>query len=105
MTVLGFTCAGAIARSTGDDDPSIVVIDETAGQMVALLFHVLTWRTLMAGFVLFRLFDIIKPPPICRLERLPGGTGIMVDDLAAGLLANLVLHGMLFTFPELLGPQ
>jgi len=61
-----------------------VVIDETAGQLVTLIGAPLTWKSFLAGFILFRAFDIVKPPPVRQLERLPEGTGIVVDDVAAG---------------------
>ncbi len=70
----------------------MIVIDEFAGQFLALLALPPTWPVLLAGFVLFRLFDIMKPPPARRLEALPGATGIMADDLLAGLYANLLLQ-------------
>lgn len=76
-------------------DPQIVVIDEVAGQIVALIAAPLSWKTLLVGFILFRMFDILKPPPVRQLEKLPEGTGIMVDDLAAGLYALIVMQLLL----------
>jgi phosphatidylglycerophosphatase A len=73
-----------------------VVIDEVAGQWIALLFVPVAWKTLLAGFILFRGFDILKPPPVRQLERLPEGTGIVVDDVAAGLYALLVMQLLLY---------
>jgi len=73
-------------------DPQFVVIDEVAGQWVTLLFSPVTWKTVLAGFILFRAFDIVKPPPVRQLERLPEGTGIVVDDVAAGIYALLALQ-------------
>ena len=73
-----------------------VVIDEVAGQMIALLgfpyFVPITWKYLLASLILFRAFDIVKPPPVRQLEKLPGGWGIMLDDVAAGLLAMVSLQ-------------
>ena len=79
--------------SDEDPDPSKVVIDEVAGQLAALLIlaNVNFW-SLLAAFVLFRLFDITKPLGIRRLEAIPNGWGIMLDDLAAGLLAAVVIN-------------
>ena len=79
--------------SDEDPDPSKVVIDEIAGQLAALLIlaNVNFW-SLLAAFLLFRLFDITKPLGIRRLEAIPNGWGIMLDDLAAGLLAALVIN-------------
>jgi phosphatidylglycerophosphatase A len=74
-------------------DPGLVVIDEVLGQWVTLAgTAVLNWRTLLAGFVLFRLFDIWKPWPVRNFEKLPGGAGIVADDLAAGIYGALILY-------------
>jgi phosphatidylglycerophosphatase A len=73
--------------AAGDPDPSCVVIDEVAGQLLTLLWATADWKSAMAGLILFRAFDIIKPAPLRRLERLPGGLGVMLDDLGAGLYA------------------
>ncbi len=88
----GIPAAGALARRAGREDPSEVVIDEIAGQWLTLLFVPLTPLALVAGFFLFRLFDIIKPPPVRQLERWPGGWGIVADDLAAGVFAGVSLR-------------
>ena len=81
------------ARFVGKEDPGIVVVDEVLGQWVTLLgATVLSAKALVAGFVLFRLFDIWKPWPIRKLERLPEGTGIVADDLAAGVYGALILY-------------
>ena len=78
-------------------DPGQVVVDEVAGMMVTLAFNrVAGFAWLTAAFVLFRASDIIKPFPVNRLERLPGGLGIMADDLAAGVYANLALRLLLW---------
>lgn len=80
------------ARLLNTDDPGIVVIDEVLGQWLTLLgAATLNWKTFLAGFLFFRLFDIWKPWPIRRLENLPEGTGIVVDDLGAGVYAALLL--------------
>jgi phosphatidylglycerophosphatase A len=74
-------------------DPGQVVVDEVAGMMVTLAFNPLpSFAWAAAAFVLFRAADIVKPFPVNRLERLPGGIGIMADDLAAGVYANLALR-------------
>lgn len=84
--------AGVTARETGLKDPQIVVIDEVVGQWIALAgASELNWKSWLAAFLLFRAFDIWKPPPVRQLERLPGGTGIVLDDLMAGVYAALVL--------------
>jgi len=73
-----------------------VVIDEVAGQWITLLFAPVAWKTVLAGFILFRAFDIVKPPPVRQLERLPEGAGIVIDDVGAGLyglaVMQIVLH-------------
>lgn len=94
-TGVGIPAATAVARSSGLKDPQQVVIDEVAGQWIALLFAPVSWKTMLAGFILFRLFDILKPPPVRQLERLPEGTGIVVDDLAAGVYSLLVMQLLL----------
>jgi len=68
-----------------------VVVDEVAGQWITLPAAPVTWKSLLVGFILFRGFDILKPPPVRQLERLPEGTGIVIDDVAAGLYALLVM--------------
>jgi phosphatidylglycerophosphatase A len=68
-----------------------VVIDEVAGQWVALAAAPVAWRHVLVGFLLFRFFDIVKPWPARQLERLPTGTGIVLDDWAAGAYALLVM--------------
>jgi phosphatidylglycerophosphatase A len=76
----------------GANDPSSVVIDEVAGFLVALYLLPITWMTLAAGFILFRLFDIWKPGIIRKVEVFRGGIGIVLDDLMAGVLTNLIIR-------------
>jgi phosphatidylglycerophosphatase A len=97
VTLIGIPAATRVARASGFKDPGFVVIDEVAGQLVTLIGVPLAWKTFLAGFILFRVFDIWKPFPIRWLERLPEGTGIVVDDLGAGLYALVVMH-LLFHF-------
>src|SRR5580704_4172878 len=86
LTLPAIWAAGVTARETGLKDPQIVVIDEVVGQWLALAGAAeLNWKTFLAAFALFRAFDIWKPPPVRQLERLPGGTGIVLDDVMAGL--------------------
>ena len=96
---IGMWACGVAEARFGRRDPGAVVIDEIAGQMVSLFFLTPTLPTLAIGFVLFRVFDIWKPFPIRQVERLPGASGIMADDLLAGVLANLVLHALRWGFP------
>ncbi len=84
--------AGVSAEAAKIEDPGFVVVDEVVGQWVALAgASTLNWKSFLAGFVLFRLFDIWKPPPARQLEALHGGLGINADDVMAGLYAALVL--------------
>jgi phosphatidylglycerophosphatase A len=78
------------------DDPSIVVIDEVAGMWLALVFLPKTWVAVLAAFLFFRLFDIIKPSPARELDRMRGGAGIMLDDAVAGIYANIATQLLLF---------
>ena len=97
-TLIGIPAATIVAREAGREDPDFVVIDEVAGQWIALIAVRPDWRHAVLALVLFRLFDIWKPWPIRKLEALPEGTGVMLDDVAAGVLAlgvGLVL-GRLF---------
>jgi len=89
-TLTGIKAGTIVARESGRGDPGFVVIDEVAGQWIALIAVRSDWRHAALALVLFRLFDIWKPWPIRRLERLPEGTGIMLDDVAAGMLALAV---------------
>jgi len=91
----GIPAATRVARQTGQPDPAFVVIDEVCGQLITLMGAPLRWKSLLAGFILFRAFDIVKPPPLRRLERLPGGSGIMLDDVGAGLYALIVMRVLL----------
>ncbi len=95
VVAIGIPAATLVARGAGVKDPQFVVIDEVAGQLIALIGAPLEWKSFLAGFILFRAFDIIKPPPVRQLEALPEGTGIVIDDAAAGLYAGLVLHLLL----------
>lgn len=95
VTAVGIPAATLEARGCGRKDPSHVVIDEVAGQLVTLIACPIVWPALLAGFILFRVFDIVKPPPVRQLEKLPEGTGIMVDDLGAGVYGLLVLQVLL----------
>jgi phosphatidylglycerophosphatase A len=92
---IGIPAATVVSRASATKDPQNVVIDEVAGQWITLLFVPVSWKTLLAGFILFRGFDILKPPPVRQIERLPDGTGIVVDDVAAGIYALIVMQLLL----------
>ncbi|HEY2861690.1 MAG TPA: phosphatidylglycerophosphatase A [Terracidiphilus sp.] len=84
---IGVPAATIAARESGRKDPGFVVVDEVAGQWIALLGCPVDWKHCLIALALFRLFDIIKPPPARQLEALPAGWGIVFDDVAAGLYA------------------
>ena len=92
LFLVGVWSAGKAERVFGRVDPSQVVIDEVVGQIITFVATPrVTWRGLLVGFILFRVFDIVKPFPARGAERIPGGWGIMMDDLIAGLYSLLVL--------------
>ena len=92
LMVLGAAAASKAETFFGRVDPGQVVIDEVVGQMIALVaWPVAGWKTYVAGFILFRFFDIVKPFPARRCERIAGGWGIMLDDVVAGAYSLLVL--------------
>jgi len=92
VCIIGVWSARETARQLNDPDPGEVVIDEVAGQFIAYLFIPFSALTVVLGFVLFRFFDILKPWPIKKLEHIPHGVGIMLDDIVAGIFANIVLQ-------------
>lgn len=98
VTLIGIPHSTTVARESGRKDPGFVVIDEVAGQMIALIAVPLNWKYLLASFILFRSFDIVKPFPLRRLEGLPEGTGIMMDDVGAGLYALVLVHALHYFF-------
>ncbi|HUT28930.1 MAG TPA: phosphatidylglycerophosphatase A [Sedimentisphaerales bacterium] len=94
--VICITCGPAAIAATRKEDPGEVVADEFAGQALTFLVGglgaaVCSWGGAAAGFILFRLFDIVKPWPICRFEKLPGAWGVLADDLMAGIYAGIGL--------------
>jgi phosphatidylglycerophosphatase A len=94
------TWAGTIAeRYFGGIDPGPIVIDEVVGMLITLAFIPVGVNAAVTGFVLFRIFDVIKPFPAARLEKLHGGFGVMADDAMAGIYANLSLRVLMGLFP------
>lgn len=82
-------------RETAKHDAQHIVIDEVVGYLIAFAWLPLTWQSLLAAFVVFRFFDILKPYPISVLDaRVKGGLGVMIDDVAAGLAANIILQAL-----------
>ena len=94
VTVAGIAASGRVERMVGRKDPGIIVVDEVAGMTLSVLVLPLTPGVLIGSFFLFRLFDIVKPFPANRSQALPGGFGVMVDDLIAGGYALGILLGM-----------
>jgi len=99
VTILGVLAGGRLATTLGLKDPGVVVVDEVAGQWITFLALPMTPVIAIAGFLLFRATDIVKPWPARALERLPGGLGIMADDVAAGIYAHLLLRLGLAVWP------
>jgi phosphatidylglycerophosphatase A len=96
MLAAGTWAAGVAERHFQSTDPSPVVIDEVMGMVVTLYALPVGWLGALAGFLLFRLFDVVKPYPANRLERIRGGFGVMADDFMAAVYANVTLRLMLF---------
>lgn|GEM_PF-698047 len=94
--IAGIPCASIVCRESGLDDPQIVVIDEVAGQMITLLLVPLGWKAFLAGFIIFRVFDMWKPFPLRRLEKLPEGSGVVMDDVGAGIYGLIVMQLLLY---------
>lgn len=92
ITLVGIRAASRVSAACGNKDPQFVVIDEVAGQLIAFIGVPLVWKWALASFILFRIFDMLKPPPVRQLERLPGGNGIVLDDVAAGAYVLVILQ-------------
>jgi phosphatidylglycerophosphatase A len=99
VTLIGIPAATIVARESAREDPGHVVIDEAAGQLIALIAIPADWPHALLALLLFRVFDIVKPPPCRQLERLPRGAGIMLDDVAAGLYTLALGHVALLFWP------
>jgi len=100
VAIIGLFVAGSWSgnvaeRHFGRSDPGQVVIDEVMGMLITLFLNPVGWRGLVAAFLLFRIFDVVKPYPANRLERLHGGVGVMADDAMAAVYANLTLRAIL----------
>jgi phosphatidylglycerophosphatase A len=94
VTVIGVLAAERVSRIRGEKDPSCVVIDEVAGQLISFLFLPVHFWNLVLGTFFFRIFDIWKPFPVRNLENLKGGVGIMADDVMAGIYSMVLLHAV-----------
>jgi phosphatidylglycerophosphatase A len=94
VAAVGIWAGNVVAARTGLEDPQIVVVDEVAGSLLALAVAPPSWWGIAVAILAFRFFDIVKPFPARRAERLPGGWGIMMDDIAAGVWAAAVVVGL-----------
>ncbi len=90
--VIGIVSSDIVEETFGEKDPSFVVIDEVAAFLVVMFLVPYSFLALLLGFVIFRILDITKPPPINYLERMEGGFGVMIDDIACGLIVNIFLQ-------------
>jgi len=102
IVAAGAWSARLTEAALGVEDPGPVVIDEVVGMFVSLLFLPATWPVIAAAFLAFRVFDIVKPWPAGRLEHVPGGWGVMADDVMAGVYANLAVQLLIRARPGLL---
>lgn len=92
LSAIGVVASDEAERMSGEKDPPHIVIDEAAGYLFAMAFLPQTPVYFAASFALFRAFDILKPPPIRRLQRLAGGVGVMADDVVSGVFTNVILQ-------------
>lgn len=92
LLALGIWSADVTGRAMGDDDPGPVVIDEVVGMLLTLLWIPLSVPAAIVGFLLFRMLDIVKPFPARQCERFPGGWGVMLDDVMAGIYGQLIMR-------------
>jgi phosphatidylglycerophosphatase A len=99
IVVVGAWSARLTEAALGVEDPGPVVIDEVVGMLVSLLFLPATWPVIAVAFLAFRVFDIVKPWPAGRLEHVPGGWGVMADDVMAGAYANLAVQMVIWVRP------
>ena len=102
LAVAGVWSASEAERYFGRTDPGYIVIDEVVGMLVTLAFLPVNAAGMLAAFLLFRFFDIVKPWPARQFERLHGGLGVVLDDAMAGLYGNVVMRGLVYFLPSLL---
>ncbi|MDP6356825.1 MAG: phosphatidylglycerophosphatase A [Planctomycetota bacterium] len=103
LTAVSFPLGDWAEKEWKEKDPQRFVLDEVVGYLLTILFIPVAslWKTAAIGFILFRIFDGLKPPPIRNIQKYKGGVGIVIDDLAAGVCANLVFRLLLWQFPAL----
>jgi phosphatidylglycerophosphatase A len=99
LMALGIWSGTVAEHHFGGVDPAPVVIDEVVGMLITLAFLPVSVAGAIVGFVVFRVFDVIKPWPSARFEHLPGGLGVMADDGMAAIYGNLVMHGLVWVAP------
>jgi phosphatidylglycerophosphatase A len=99
--LLAIWIADQAQKVLAQDDPGVIVIDEVAGLLVSLLWIPLSFFNVLSGLLFFRFFDIVKPYPIKRIENLPGGFGIVLDDVLAGIYANVTLRLMILALNQI----
>jgi phosphatidylglycerophosphatase A len=99
VTVIGLWSATEAEHHFGGIDPGPVVIDEVVGMLMTLALHPVNIAGAIIGFLIFRVLDVVKPWPARRLEHLPGGFGVVLDDLMAGVYGNLLVWGLVVLFP------
>jgi phosphatidylglycerophosphatase A len=92
LTTIAFLVSGPAEKAYGSKDPKFIVIDDFAGQLVTFLFIPFSWKLVLIGFFLFRMFDMLKIYPANEAEKYPGAAGVVGDDIIAGIYANIVLQ-------------
>jgi len=97
LIMIGFAAAGRAERACGKKDPGFIVIDEVVGSMIAFILVSVNLINIIIVFALFRIMDVTKPFPIKRIEDMPSGFGIMLDDVVAGFYANIIFY-VVFSF-------
>jgi len=103
LIVISFFLTDRGKEVFGKDDPPQTIFDEVVGQFVTFFMVPINIRTLILGFVLFRFYDIVKPFPVHSLEEIEGGVGVTMDDVGAGVLANITLMILLAAYHQILG--
>ncbi|OFZ31649.1 MAG: phosphatidylglycerophosphatase [Bdellovibrionales bacterium RIFCSPHIGHO2_01_FULL_40_29] len=105
LVALGIAAAQVYEAQSTTHDSQEIVIDEVVGFLITMTWLPITWQSLVFGFVIFRFLDIVKPPPIRQLDqKVGGGLGVMIDDIAAGLIGSLILQTV-YTQTSWLGVQ
>lgn len=105
LTIYAIWAAELYERQAGTHDAKQIVIDELAGYLVTMVWMPLTWQSLLIGFLIFRLLDIVKPFPISYFDKkVPNGLGVVADDVVAGIIGNIIMQALL-THSSILGSQ